>query len=135
MRISDWSSDVCSSDLLSHRRHEKIGPLDRLGLHSVAPADAVLLERPEADRAFRDAEAFARQAARGFAGRCEERRVHADRDLHDLLRRNTPTFEALAEQAVGRDDAVEPRNRFDEPLDMTTHLRSEEHTYELKSLM
>src|SRR3546814_2817002 len=26
MRISDWSSDVCSSDLVAHRRPEPAGP-------------------------------------------------------------------------------------------------------------
>src|SRR3546814_10280782 len=34
MRISDWSSDVCSSDLLSH----DIGPLSATGTIAYAPA-------------------------------------------------------------------------------------------------
>src|SRR3546814_16629642 len=41
MRISDWSSDVCSSDLLVYR--ERGVALDEATLEAAAAADAVLL--------------------------------------------------------------------------------------------
>src|SRR3546814_2170411 len=36
MRISDWSSDVCSSDLLRHRAIAGVGQAERLRLRGVA---------------------------------------------------------------------------------------------------
>src|SRR3546814_15171425 len=51
MRISDWSSDVCSSDLLLFRPGQRLG----LVLHrqyAVADGDAVHAERHQAPRAF-----------------------------------------------------------------------------------
>src|SRR3546814_20011651 len=39
MRISDWSSDVCSSDLLPGTAHR--GAADRLAVHIVAERDVV----------------------------------------------------------------------------------------------
>src|SRR3546814_5770887 len=65
MRISDWSSDVCSSDLLLERRKERFGigmfePIDaqlgaarRLGVEIVRHRDEARDERliaPESDR-------------------------------------------------------------------------------------
>src|SRR3546814_6236832 len=38
MRISDWSSDVCSSDLVAHRGEGKLGQRLRLHLQDLAVA-------------------------------------------------------------------------------------------------
>src|SRR3546814_10386833 len=43
MRISDWSSDVCSSDLLAGFNHSAIGlALEGIGVHRDGPAAALV---------------------------------------------------------------------------------------------
>src|SRR3546814_1627665 len=60
MRISDWSSDVCSSDL----RRRADGPLVRVGLHDVA---RVIVDADEIDRLADVLEVFGRPRGPGFA--------------------------------------------------------------------
>src|SRR3546814_2276507 len=45
MRISDWSSDVCSSDLCTRRRNRPIGS------HSFSPTETRLFSRGKSPRA------------------------------------------------------------------------------------
>src|SRR3546814_7484298 len=121
MRISDWSSDVCSSDLepwsiqkaveplgcaaRSQRLHDRPGQLDRRILalrHGVAPPLLVGCH----DRAAR--QLFGHLHPRTRVGRCGEIQV-AGTDM----------------QVAGADSQREPR--------LVT--RSAEHTSELQSLM
>src|SRR3546814_15796724 len=46
MRISDWSSDVCSSDLREHDRQRRLDRVDRV---SLSLADPALVEDDQAD--------------------------------------------------------------------------------------
>src|SRR3546814_13627725 len=88
MRISDWSSDVCSSDLHSHRIDHAAQPrpvgsdagltCDQLGLR--AEADAVQrAERHDERASIAEAHRLARHGAPAtglcVAARSEERRV------------------------------------------------------------
>src|SRR3546814_6361062 len=73
MRISDWSSDVCSSDLLEHRhQHAGLGVTEAqivadVGLHQKEsrgdPMDAAM---PEADQEDRSLAFEAEDGRRGF---------------------------------------------------------------------
>src|SRR3546814_1008060 len=60
MRISDWSSDVCSSDLLA--RFARLD--DEAGLHPQALADQMMVDRRRRQRG-RDCDAFGRGHAVG----------------------------------------------------------------------
>src|SRR3546814_19641549 len=81
MRISDWSSDVCSSDLLAFHHLETIGGHeDRLGrlVHAVVgPADALGEPRGALRRAHMDDEIDVAPIETEVErrGRSEERRV------------------------------------------------------------
>src|SRR3546814_20218809 len=81
MRISDWSSDVCSSDLKERATPVRPGPIPctRQPVHPIARADHA--ERKEKAIAHRIGKGFAcglsQNLARGIEGdiRSEERRV------------------------------------------------------------
>src|SRR3546814_3283791 len=110
MRISDWSADVCSSDLIgsvadadwdAHANvARRIGPVDDLLGHQDLVRDQMLL-------------AFAR-----------DDRDRADADLVDRP-------EALAD----RDHVARLDRAVHEQDDSGEKIRSEEHTSELQSLM
>src|SRR3546814_3674721 len=106
MRISDWSSDVCSSDL------------DRaLRLAVGLPGESA--DRPAGDRprgAPAEAARFGRALSLRPAGRSAVRRLH----------RVQPGAAGAASALRRRHHAVRHRAR---------HHRSEEHTSELQSLM
>src|SRR3546814_8627180 len=117
MRISDWSSDVCSSDLVDHEA--AAANLD-LGGHLVAVAE--VLDVGANDAAARDDEAL---EATGLAdlvvggegdveGGVVGERVHEDEQLA-----GAPARDAPRERPSGRGGGA----------------RSEEHTSELQSLM
>src|SRR3546814_2291170 len=74
MRISDWSSDVCSSDLFARGRHVRFQPADqRIHIRIAAGLDvAEILLRPTTDLAF---EIIAGLPIVAEAHRSEERRV------------------------------------------------------------
>src|SRR3546814_9587719 len=116
MRISDWSSDVCSSDLQLHAHHHRaVDPAPR----ARAPADAA---EPGARRLK-----FVPLAVRDGAGdqRSEPRRDHplwrgTDRHRHRGV--------ALGRCAPRLYDEADAQDRPDD-------VRSEEHTSELQSLM
>src|SRR3546814_5928116 len=78
MRISDWSSDVCSSDLLDEL-HLALGedvrlPRRRSGRPRARRRIGATAYRPGDDRG-RAADDARRRRAAGAAGRSEERRV------------------------------------------------------------
>src|SRR3546814_9418583 len=133
MRISDWSSDVCSSDLHAHDLAGE-SAIDRkviggdLDVRGVADLD-------EGD------------VARGDA-RFDEQFVAERHDLHDLFARIHIAAQGVDEQIV--DDAARRRADFgarepafgaadrlliDRHFSPQLAARSEEHTYELQSLL
>src|SRR3546814_2313063 len=111
MRISDWSSDVCSSDLPRHRQREQIAAL--AGGEGV---DLVDDDRPHL-REHRETVGIAQQQRQRFR-----------RGQQDLRRPRALARLAVARRVAGArlDADVEPHF-----LDR----RSEEHTSELQSLM
>src|SRR3546814_7548195 len=116
MRISDWSSDVCSSDLFA--RAIGIADLARL----------IALQEKELARAFIGVDLGRKRRGVGklqrhmaFPLRLQRRHVHDDA---------APGIGGLAEadhQHIARDAEILDRPR--------QHERSEEHTSELQSLM
>src|SRR3546814_10168933 len=115
MRISDWSSDVCSSDLLDNAADEDLSQRVRRHRHHHAPA-----EESEADE---DGEL----APDGIGDRAEEQLAehHAeDEESDDELR-----ILGLGDGQGGAD--VAPRRQHG----VDAERRSEEHTSELQSLM
>src|SRR3546814_10855126 len=119
MRISDWSSDVCSSDLVHHAGHES--RLNRKTLISTSRADYAR------DELVAELGASFIGAIVGF--KVEEREDHAayiEHWLTALRNDKRAIFEA----------AREAQNAADYLLAMMTdQARSEEHTSELQSLM
>src|SRR3546814_1894369 len=108
MRISDWSSDVCSSDLAAHARArpKSLPPLLR---PRAGPVDPSRLRRIH----------------RGYAGG----RPRHNKGCRDTGQSACPCKRAAAALSAG---GVR-RNRFARPL--VDPARSEEHTSELQSLM
>src|SRR3546814_9992556 len=116
MRISDWSSDVCSSDLNTGFQspfHRASGPLDRGLFHArtVEAPRAFFLRAPPS----RCASAHIHCCARRIAGAYPERERPAQ----------PPSCPANHETMAGA-AGFEPA---------TLGFRSEEHTSELQSLM
>src|SRR3546814_4187217 len=69
MRISDWSSDVCSSDLVEHRHHLAVDVLDTVA--AVDQHQRALEHRPPAQIVVDQEAPFFDD----IPGRSEERRV------------------------------------------------------------
>src|SRR3546814_7517976 len=118
MRISDWSSDVCSSDLDAAHRiariTRRIGAIDDVELRDVAGAD----DPPGG----------------GIAERVAEEIRHHEAVDHDEAARRLGRVRA----AKSRHRVVIPdETRADEEIGRVFDqiLRSEEHTSELQSLM
>src|SRR3546814_819631 len=147
MRISDWSSDVCSSDLTQTRRHSFLAHL--LGIKHIVLAvnkmDLVGYDKAVFDRITLAYRAFASEIGitnftaipiSGFKG-----------DNITALSENTPWFKGPAliehlenvEVGVAADEAKPfrlPVQWVNRPnLDFRGFSRSEEHTSELQSLM
>src|SRR3546814_4502363 len=120
MRISDWSSDVCSSDLPDRCRHR----------------DQALRT---AER--RNASAAALGSANPYQGRGSARRLHARSSFPHGVGRDirADLFPSLPERAGGlrvhRGAGVAERVRFKRDRIPGKGGRSEEHTSELQSLM
>src|SRR3546814_2309244 len=109
MRISDWSSDVCSSDLLSRAAAKGSG--GRKNLVSVAPANSKFgMNSPQASANMKVHRGFSkrRSACARFA------RLRCDQGLVSAPFRSSRKSTGFAECAAPR---------------------SEEHTSELQSLM
>src|SRR3546814_3056800 len=112
MRISDWSSDVCSSDLINLIDTDSFGAIRPCGEHSHACAgfkdDIVVADRGEVGH---------QPCERQWGGKMLGR---------DLL---------LAPDRLRREPPLEFLELLDDPCwRLRTH-RSEEHTSELQSLM
>src|SRR3546814_4941670 len=116
MRISDWSSDVCSSDLADQRR---AGGVDAVGLG---------VHRNHARR-------------KGFGYPAIKRRLIGDADIVVMVEGRVIRFARLGRGRRGRDVAAQLRQQRAESLIGEKRLqrlrrdRSEEHTSELQSLM
>src|SRR3546814_10745632 len=115
MRISDWSSDVCSSDLLGAARHphaaQRLGPDGARGLGGAIEIPARHLGRQRVARAL--------QVDRRQAGLDQDR----------LAARLVEEQGELGAVALDRGRAVGAS------LVAVAEERSEEHTSELQSLM
>src|SRR3546814_6028501 len=117
MRISDWSSDVCSSDLLVHReaepgredRPQRRGHEGAGGLHALVEPG----QRAGARHALTPARSEAQRADRGRGGRTMVERA-AELRPEDL--------DELVDRRLVR-------------LWLYWGMRSEEHTSDLQSLM
>src|SRR3546814_8216037 len=121
MRISDWSSDVCSSDLVEHQQ-----PLVLQALGHVTVDDA--LRQPLDDRGLAD------------AGLADQHRVvlgpprqHLD-GAADLLVAADHRIELAAARRLGQVAGVFLQ-RIEVALGVRAVGSSEEHTSELQSLM
>src|SRR3546814_11278230 len=76
MRISDWSSDVCSSDLPAGGSVRHAGDTVRITAQLIRAADGSTLWSEHYDRPFRDLFALQDEITREVASaRSEERRV------------------------------------------------------------
>src|SRR3546814_7966811 len=111
MRISDWSSDVCSSDLLRN----KVGTMGDMAKEPSMEDILSSIKRIIAE----ESETAATAAVSGIA-------------------RKSRAKPALSDDIIGGNASTEPldNDEPDEVLELTDlELRSEEHTSELQSLM
>src|SRR3546814_1789902 len=118
MRISDWSSDVCSSDLL----------VGDLSLHGGGGGDVRLCGASTR-------KAAARRAGAGVRGAARDRAVHLQ--LQFRLSRRTAYRLRAGRGALRAADRPQHavRARLSEDTARGALSRSEEHTSELQSLM
>src|SRR3546814_4991193 len=129
MRISDWSSDVCSSDLLAAQ-----GPRPAAQGRRPEPARRPVCEAE--DRAAGKAEFGTRKADRGLG---EVEQIRRARQIHGRLGAGPPaTGRHAAAAAVNEAFTIscksDPRTSLDAESGGRLS-RSEEHTPELQSLM
>src|SRR3546814_3242609 len=116
MRISDWSSDVCSSDLLYGARLTEEGEVDQAWIEAHVAQFTELLEGE-----FEAAKSYLPNKADWFGGRWSGLSKPAGPETE---RRNVETVIGKDElQAIGRTLTTVPEDR------------SEEHTSELQSLI
>src|SRR3546814_8764764 len=114
MRISDWSSDVCSSDLIEHvllgfRRLWKLVEIHWINNDMAGGTGHRALARPLQRLPVRLRQIKEPRACR---------RIHLKHFL-----------------SIGRNEANPRHGRLMQPLSVVAQSRSEEHTSELKSLM
>src|SRR3546814_5680308 len=123
MRISDWSSDVCSSDLNEQRARNLLSECDRVGHLRAAPGEQYPVARP----------------------RVAKRPVRVARMNHDQALRHRHIGEGVEGVAFGIEQfaVVQPDHKIERverhdasfPVRARNAERSEEHTSELQSLM
>src|SRR3546814_5602495 len=121
MRISDWSSDVCSSDLTATVTADGVAHIDLLLGNA---ADTILIVGQRANLAS----AISRQRAAGTVETVLTRDAigqFPDQNVAEAVRR-APGVNVLNDQGEGR---------FVSVRGLDPNLRSEEHTSELQSLM
>src|SRR3546814_20008100 len=103
MRISDWSSDVCSSDLLDIEIGATFGaePCERTIEHRLGGRDEL------------NDDAFAAREVR-LDGRDQRRQLHCDEDLTEeaLLRRFEERDGRSEERSVGKECVCTGRSRW-----------------------
>src|SRR3546814_7128959 len=127
MRISDWSSDVCSSDLFRHRRVDF-----RLGVEAAdGEPDRAARPRLREAQGREDVGRLHRRRGAGRAGGDREARhgPHERLRVHPLEGEVEVARNALRRVTVQADAGKAPSNALQQPR------RSEEHTSELQSLM
>src|SRR3546814_7394279 len=155
MRISDWSSDVCSSDLWDCTLEERKGPYlaVRLGfrqVRSLANVHGAAIVGARGAMPFDCIEAVWRRSgvpraaieriaeADGFACLAEDRRQGVWK-VRGLGEAPLPLFSAAdAREASFSPEGLEPETRLrpmTEGREVIEDYRSEEHTSELQSLM
>src|SRR3546814_9037018 len=119
MRISDWSSDVCSSDLRLDQQRLKLGAVDAGEIAEMAARDAEVEDQGIAAEI---------PVGRGLGRRDED----AARTFHEILGAEADV--AGDRRMIGlhhhADDEIVDRIEPD-----TVARRPEEHTYDLQSLM
>src|SRR3546814_2649716 len=111
MRISDWSSDVCSSDLLSFNRFDKLTDIS-------LKYEREMIDDPDQKMSLEDCRAIHERTA-------------------DWLVKDFGAFEQKKEKGVEIVKTAKG-SEYSYYLDGTTFIasfRSEEHTSELQSLM
>src|SRR3546814_2846586 len=144
MRISDWSSDVCSSDLREREAdvaEREAATLADLGVEVSRPGpQSLLLRSVPALLAHGDTEALLRDVLADLREHGESLRIRAARDellstmaCHGAIRANRrltiPEMNALLREM----EATERSGQCNHGR--PTWARSEEHTSELQSLM
>src|SRR3546814_4033436 len=131
MRISDWSSDVCSSDLLAWADAKAIADHDEVEQNLLLAA--IRADPPGSLRG--EVEQCPDRARRPFAGAEFKHLAEQHEDGDDGGR-----FEINRDRSICRSESVredigcERRDDAIDPGDAGSH-RSEEHTSELQSLM
>src|SRR3546814_4142018 len=125
MRISDWSSDVCSSDLNHYlasanrfaKRHRALG-LGVMGWHSYLQKNRIPFEGMESKHLtnliFKDISVKAEKASVELAG------IYGEPDILEGYGKRNTTLMAIA-----------PTTSSSAILGQTSPGRSEEHTHEL----
>src|SRR3546814_10524487 len=113
MRISDWSSDVCSSDLAIEDGARRLVVIDLI-VHAAERDENVEVGAAEVQRAL-------------VVGQGERGLLLGEVGVAALLQRGRPLHGG---QFLKRQARVQPRHR-----DAVEVHRSEEHTSELQSLM
>src|SRR3546814_5133936 len=126
MRISDWSSDVCSSDLVAVKVVEQLFASAGEAVHDDRAVPAVELAHDGKEVGMRVALVQEQGLGRSRGGE-----VGGDLQLHlerAPLRRPWREVAEIVQPEFAHRDHFRVRVQF-------AHLRSEEHTSELQSLM
>src|SRR3546814_4321560 len=128
MRISDWSSDVCSSDLIGHES----GDVDA---NEIDAATAVRIADWCVCELIRVYYTISLEEAQGICNAIAERQLPQIWDVFGK-RRVLDTKMSFAEQTLlllySTSEIAVP---MEDLVSWTEHSRSEEHTSELQSLM
>src|SRR3546814_9755244 len=138
MRISDWSSDVCSSDLLLPQVSASLGRSKLRGtLSTPSPLGGVRDE--DLDYTIKTNEIRATQTLFNWSRFAEYRQGHARADhslaVFDTKATDTATrlFNRYFQALLSHEKLVLARNKVN--ANEKLQVRSEEHTSELQSLM
>src|SRR3546814_3300379 len=140
MRISDWSSDVCSSDLYgSHefqvdaaplaRPEDRLKPADKRPWHARRHLDGLILGTKGGDEAFKLLTAAKQRQPRPQQCRGQPVGRAPPTRIQDEARRAAG---GVLLKPEGQIEPAVPRQPLGDAEDRT---RSEEHTSELQSLM
>src|SRR3546814_6438494 len=86
MRISDWSSDVCSSDLPAGGSVRHAGDTVRITAQLIRAADGSTLWSEHYDRPFRDLFALQDEITREVASALKARSAEHTSELQSLMR-------------------------------------------------